>query len=94
MATDTSLAVDLHRDRNLARSCVSKARDGDTMSITQKYRAHVDRKLAAMEDGSAPVRVPLTASQHILHLLLSIFTCGLWIPVWVVRGVQGNKTYR
>jgi hypothetical protein len=34
---------------------------------------------------------PLSASQHILHLLLTVFTAGLWAPVWIVRAVQGNK---
>ncbi len=38
------------------------------------------------------VRTDLTAGQHILHLLLSVVTCGLWIPVWMIRAVQGNKT--
>jgi hypothetical protein len=33
----------------------------------------------------------LTTNQHILHLLLSVFTAGLWIPVWIIRAVQGNK---
>ena len=58
------------------------------------YRERVNRKLDAMESGQAPVRIPLTAGQHILHLLLSVFTCGLWVPVWIVRSIQGNKTYR
>jgi hypothetical protein len=39
--------------------------------------------------GTAP-RTPLTTNQHILHLLLSIVTCGLWLPVWFVRAWQGN----
>jgi hypothetical protein len=64
------------------------------MSIIERYRERADRKLTAMENGTAPVRVPLTAGQHILHLLLTIVTCGLWAPVWIVRGIQGNKTYR
>jgi hypothetical protein len=34
---------------------------------------------------------PLSASQHILHLLLTVFTAGLWAPVWIVRAMQGNK---
>jgi hypothetical protein len=34
---------------------------------------------------------PLTANQHILHLLLTVFTVGLWAPVWIVRSAQGNK---
>jgi hypothetical protein len=33
---------------------------------------------------------PLTTSQHILHLLLTVFTGGLWIPVWIWRAVEGN----
>jgi hypothetical protein len=64
------------------------------MTLIERYREHADAKLTAMEYGTVPVRVPLSAGQHILHLLLSIFTCGLWIPVWIVRGIQGNKTYR
>jgi hypothetical protein len=36
-------------------------------------------------------RAPLTASQHILHLLLTVFTCGLWLPVWIIRASQGNR---
>lgn len=35
-------------------------------------------------------REPLTASQHILHLLLTVFTFGLWIPVWIIRAAAGN----
>lgn len=35
-------------------------------------------------------RMPLTAGQHILHLLLTVFTGGLWIPVWIIRSIRGN----
>jgi hypothetical protein len=28
------------------------------------------------------VKVESKGSSHILHLLLSIITCGLWIPLW------------
>jgi hypothetical protein len=38
-----------------------------------------------------PARTPLTAGQHILHLLLTVFTFGLWIPVWIMRAIQGNR---
>jgi len=41
--------------------------------------------------AAAPPRVPLTAGQHILHLLLTVFTGGLWAPVWIIRAMQGNK---
>ena len=36
-------------------------------------------------------KTPLTTNQHILHLLLTVFTCGLWLPVWIVRASQGNR---
>ena len=35
--------------------------------------------------------VPLTTSQHILHLLLTVFTAGLWAPVWIILAIRGNR---
>lgn len=34
---------------------------------------------------------PLSASQHILHLLLTVFTGGLWAPVWIICAMRGNR---
>ena len=36
-------------------------------------------------------RGPLQPGQHILHLLLTIFTFGLWGIVWFIRANQGNR---
>lgn len=36
-------------------------------------------------------RTPLTANQHILHLLLTVLTGGLWGIVWAIRASQGNR---
>lgn len=33
-----------------------------------------------------PVSRPST--NHILHLLLSIITCGLWIVVWILTSIK------
>ncbi len=38
-------------------------------------------------------RQPLTSGQHILHLLLTVLTFGLWLPVWVIRAWRGNRPY-
>ena len=64
-----------------------------TRSIIKKYRQAADRYLDSLPDfrRTAPRRTPLTASQHILHLLLSVFTCGLWVPVWIFRAIAGNS---
>jgi hypothetical protein len=58
------------------------------MGIRQKFQDRAESYVAARETW---VRVPLTASQHILHLLLTVFTFGLWLPVWVMRSIQGNR---
>ena len=28
---------------------------------------------------------------HILHLLISVFTAGLWLPVWLLVGLKGEE---
>ncbi len=33
-------------------------------------------------------------TNHILHLLVSIFTIGLWIPVWVIVGICNSIGYK
>jgi len=33
-------------------------------------------------------------TNHILHLLLSIFTLGLWIPVWIILAIVGGEKRR
>ena len=63
------------------------------MGLIGRYRQHVERKLDSIDTGEEPVRVPLTASQHILHLLLTVLTAGLWLPVWIFRAIRGNRHY-
>jgi len=29
-------------------------------------------------------------TSHILHLLLSVITAGLWIPVWLLVGINNS----
>ena len=42
------------------------------------------------EDLGRPQRTPLRTEQHILHLILTVLTAGLWAPVWVIRAWRGN----
>ncbi len=46
------------------------------------------RVMKLRHDGG---REPLSASQHILHLLLTLLTGGLWAIVWIIRAAQGNR---
>jgi len=54
-----------------------------------RFRELADRRMDYLE-AHPPTRVPLTANQHILHLLLTVFTFGLWAPVWFIRAMRGN----
>ena len=58
----------------------------------QQTTADVEAHYGVRPDQPVPVtRMPLTASQHILHLLLTVFTAGLWLPVWIFLGIRGNR---
>lgn len=37
---------------------------------------------ATMASGQPP--------NHVLHLILSLLSCGLWIPVWVIAAARGG----
>ncbi|MEU6342205.1 hypothetical protein ABZ883_14835 [Streptomyces sp. NPDC046977] len=30
-------------------------------------------------------------ANHTLHIILSIFTCGLWLPIWAIAAAMGRK---
>jgi hypothetical protein len=38
------------------------------------------------------VRTPLTTNQHILFLLATVFTGGLFLPFWIILTILGNRT--
>jgi hypothetical protein len=40
---------------------------------------------------SRPAYGPLTTNEHILHLLLTVFTGGLWLPVWIYLAMRGSR---
>ena len=64
----------------------------------QKFTWDSERREYVTADGQPmrevvkrpPGRVPLTTGQHILHLLLTVLTGGLWAPVWIFRAMHGN----
>jgi hypothetical protein len=67
----------------------------DWLGVSQA-RADAHAAAAQAVPGGHWVRGPrtlLTTSQHILLLLLTVFTGGLWGIVWIIRGVQGNKAW-
>ena len=61
------------------------------------WAAHYAARAAEAEDAAEedyyrpPRKTPLTTNQHILHLLGTVFTGGIWGIVWIIRAVQGNR---
>lgn len=41
-----------------------------------------------------PVLAQGTKPNHILHLLLSFFTFGVWIPIWLLLTIMSAGNYR
>jgi hypothetical protein len=37
-----------------------------------------------------PVRV-VRYTNHTFHLLMTIFTCGLWAPIWVIVAIANRN---
>lgn len=31
-------------------------------------------------------------ANHVLHLILSVFTGGLWVPFWIAAAMKGRKS--
>lgn len=49
-----------------------------SMQQTSKWCKHCKAQVLATRPGT----------NHILHLLLSIVTCGLWIVIWVLSAIK------
>lgn len=45
----------------------------------------------AMRRAREGYRAPPGTSQHILYLLLTVFTGGLFLPVWIVLAIMGRR---
>lgn len=37
------------------------------------------------------VTQPARGTNHVLHLLLTVFTGGLWLPVWLVLAIKNRR---
>lgn len=49
-----------------------------------RYCPHCDRRVLALG----------TKANHVLHLLLSLVSCGLWLPVWLIVAAATSGNYR
>lgn len=54
------------------------------MVITNQSRVESSTPYAAVVVSGRPVN-------HVLHLLASVFLCGLWLPIWFVMAMAGGE---
>jgi len=54
----------------------------------------ISKKRMFCEEDMAMVLAERKTPNHVLHLLLSLLTAGLWIPVWLVLTLVAAGAYR
>ncbi|MCR6485948.1 hypothetical protein M8542_24275 [Amycolatopsis sp. OK19-0408] len=45
-----------------------------------------------MIQRSVKTREPLPAALHLIHLLITLVTCGIWLPGWITVAIIGKRT--
>lgn len=45
-------------------------------------------------DGARALVVTGSPVNHVLHAILSFFTCGLWLVIWALLAALGGETRR
>jgi hypothetical protein len=74
------------------------------MALSEQQRSKIlDEELLRRVSQGAKVqaRTPTSAVvvsgqpvNHVLHLLISVFLCGLWLPVWILAAATGGEYRR
>lgn len=58
----------------------------------QQTTADVEARYGVQPAQAVPhIRTPLTTSQHILWLLVTVFTGGLGLIPWIYLSIRGNR---
>jgi hypothetical protein len=55
-----------------------------------RHVATTKGRIESMTDYSAVV-IQGHKVNHVLHLLISVFLCGLWLPIWLVLAMTGGE---
>ena len=62
----------------------------------REYEGYVNEQLRKgwrieSQTGDQTVLVKGNRPSHVLHLLLSVFTLGIWLPIWVLISAFGGE---
>ena len=75
--------------QSLCANCELVVSGGTDHDVFQHVAATVGLKLCT-RCGVETMHVQ-EGPNHVLHLLLSVFTIGIWLPVWVLVGFLGGR---
>jgi hypothetical protein len=73
---------------------------GARLRTPQERNAILDQQLMAVESqggrvetrtANAAVAVTGKPVNHVLHRLLSLFLCTMWVPVWLIMAAVGER---
>ncbi len=79
---------------NRAPVLTTPVSDGERQQILQNRLSQLLTSGQGRIESSTPYAATVITGQkvnHILHLLISIFACGLWLPVWLVLSQTGGE---
>ena len=67
-----------------------EVRQRQLQEYLSRYVAKTQGRIESLTDYSAVV-VQGQKVNHVLHLLISVFLCGLWLPIWLVLAMTGGE---
>lgn len=68
-------------------------RNGGVIILDRRF-SPCESKIMTIQEASAtcrrcgPVLARRPGTNHVLHLLVTLFTCSLWIPIWILASVR------
>ena len=48
-------------------------------------------QVAQPQPPAPPLTMVASPPNHALHAIITICTCGLWLPVWIIITIAGGK---
>ena len=79
----------------LARLSTSPISDDMRRQLLQEYLSrdlHSTRGRVESVTAYTAVVVYGKPVNHVLHLLATVFLCGLWLPIWILIAIDGGET--
>ncbi len=71
-------------------NCISQGDDKDLLKVERLIKEE-ERKNIDSQIEKTKIELSKAYPNHILHLLLSLVTAGLWIVIWIFASISADK---